>query len=145
MARTTLRQHHQMFLEMGLSSFEPDVLPLVRFPMWLAEGALRQRLEYADKLQEPSVLLVDSLADDLRAALALACRIKENYVQLTVPEPDIGWSLPLESDDKFDASICSALHFFFRLLYFRLKSTPYFKEVDAVSYTHLTLPTKRIV
>ena len=132
MARTTLRQHHQMFLEMGLSSFEPDVLPLVRFPMWLAEGALRQRLEYADKLQEPSVLLVDSLADDLRAALALACRIKENYVQLTVPEPDIGWSLPLESDDKFDASICSALHFFFRLLYFRLKSTPYFKEVDVL-------------
>ena len=130
MARETLREYHHMFCDMNLLSLEPDVMPLVRFPMWLAEGALRQRLEYADKLSEPSVVLVESLAEDLRSVLALACRIKKSYVQLTVPEPDIGWNLPVESDEKFDASICSALHFFFRLLLFRLKSTPYFKEVD---------------
>ena len=128
----TLRTHHALLEKIGLPSFEPHVLPLVRFPMWLAEAALRQRLEYADKLREPSVLLVDSLADDLRAALALACRIKSQYMQLTVPEPDIGWSLPLKSDDSFDAAVCSALHFFFRLLHFRLKSAPFFKEVDVI-------------
>lgn len=132
MAHEALRSHHTMFADMRLPSFEPHVLPLVRFPMWLAEAALRQRLEYADKLQEPSVLLVDSLADDLRAALALACRIKAQYMQLTVPEPEIGWHLPLKSDDSFDTAVCSALHFFFRLLHFRLKSAPFFKEVDVI-------------
>ncbi|WFD24872.1 mitogen-activated protein kinase kinase kinase [Malassezia equina] len=132
MAHETLRTHHTQLKEMGLPSFEPHVLPLVRFPMWLAEAALRQRLDYADKLQEPSVLLVDSLADDLRAALALSCRIKAQYMQLTVPEPEIGWSLPLKSDDSFDTAVCSALHFFFRLLHFRLKSAPFFKEVDVI-------------
>ncbi|WFD21295.1 mitogen-activated protein kinase kinase kinase [Malassezia caprae] len=132
MTHETLRTHYTQLEQIGLPSFEPHVLPLVCFPMWLAEAALRQRLEYADKLREPSVLLVDSLADDLRAALALACRIKAQYMQLTVPEPDIGWNLPLKSDDSFDAAVCSALHFFFRLLHFRLKSAPFFKEVDVI-------------
>lgn len=132
MTHETLRTHYTQLEHIGLPSFEPHVLPLVRFPMWLAEAALRQRLEYADKLREPSVLLVNSLAEDLRAALALACRIKAQYMQLTVPEPDIGWSLPLKSDDSFDTAVCSALHFFFRLLHFRLKSAPFFKEVDVL-------------
>lgn len=132
LARDALRDHHDMFSQLHLPSLESDTLPLVRFPMWLAEGALRQRLEYADKLKEPSILLVDSLADDLRSVLALACRIKDTYTLLTIPEPEIGWNLPLESDDSFDATICSALHFFFRLLHFRLKSVPYFKELDVL-------------
>ena len=130
--RVTLRLYHSEFAEMHLPSFEPDVLPLVRFPMWLAEGALRQRLEYADKLREPSVLLVESLADDLRGAIALACRIKRDYTQLTVPEPESGWTIPLESDERFDAAVCRALHFFFQLLHFRLKSAYYFKEIDVL-------------
>lgn len=132
MTRATLREHHTTMRSMCLPSLEPDVLPLVRFPMWLAEGALRQRLEYADKLKEPSLLLVESLSDDLRTVLAMACRIKAQYMQLTVSEPEIGWNLPLEVDSSFDSTVCSALHFFFRLLHFRLKSAPYFKEVDVL-------------
>ena len=129
-AKEAMAIYHSAFCAMRLPSFEPDVLPLIKFPMWLAEGALRQRLEYADKLKEPSVLLVESLSDDLRTAIALACRIKLQYSEATVSDPERGWDLPLQSDDAFDATVCSALVFFFRLLHFRLKSVAYFKEVD---------------
>ena len=129
-ARETTALYHTAFRAMRLPSFEPDVLPLIKFPMWLAEGALRQRLAYADKLKEPSVLLVESLSEDLRTAIALACRIKLQYAEATVSDPERGWDLPLQSDDAFDATVCSALVFFFRLLHFRLKSVAYFKEVD---------------
>ncbi|WFD01137.1 mitogen-activated protein kinase kinase kinase [Malassezia yamatoensis] len=129
-AKEAMAKYHSQFHAMRLPSFEPDVLPLIRFPMWLAEGALRQRLEYADKLKEPSVLLVDSLSDDLRTAIALACRLKEQYSETTVSDPERGWDLPLETEETFNATVCSALLFFFRLLHFRLKSVTFFKEVD---------------
>ncbi|PKI82645.1 mitogen-activated protein kinase kinase kinase [Malassezia vespertilionis] len=129
-ANGTLRAFHTQFEAMQLPSFERDVLPLIQFPMWLAKGALQQRLEYSDKLREPSLLLVESLSDDLRATIALACRMKKQYMCNTVPEQYRGWDLPLESDDAFDATVCSALHFFFRLLHFRLKSNMQSKEID---------------
>ncbi|WFD37181.1 mitogen-activated protein kinase kinase kinase [Malassezia japonica] len=129
-AKDAMAEHHAAFRKMRLPSFEPDVLPLVHFPMWLAEGALRQRLEYADKLKEPSVVLVESLSEDLRTAIALACRIKLQYTETTVSDPEHGWDLPIQADDAFDSTVCSALVFFFRLLHFRLKSAIYFKEVD---------------
>ncbi|WFD34215.1 mitogen-activated protein kinase kinase kinase [Malassezia cuniculi] len=131
-AKDTLRTFHSAFQTMALPSFDEVLTKLVLFPVWLAEGAIRLRLDYADKLHEPSVLLVESLFDDLRAAIALACRIKLQYTRLTVPDPDNGWDLPVNSSETFDEVLCSALLFFFKLLRFRLRSAPSFRMSDII-------------
>ena len=131
-AKATLRTFHHAFRNMALPSFDEVLTKLVDFPVWLVEGAIRQRLDYADKLHEPSVLLVESLFDDLRAAIALACRIKLQYTRLTVPDPENGWDLPITSNETFDTVLSSAIVFFFRLLRFRLRSAPAFRMSDII-------------
>ena len=131
-AKDTLRMYHSEFEAMALPSLERDVTKLVQFPIWLVKGALRQRLDYADKLREPNPLLVESLFDDLRAAIALACRVKLQYARIAVPDVDHGWDLDLGHDEAFDSVLCSALVFYFRLLHFRLKGALYFKETEIV-------------
>lgn len=129
-AKRTILVHHRAFAAMDLPSFEPELVQLVNFPTRLMEGALKLRLDYAGKLKEPSVLIVDSLTDDLRAALALACRIKLQYTETMVPIPEDGWDLPPCIDDGYDAVLRDALRFFFRLLNFKLKGSVYFKETE---------------
>lgn len=131
-AKETLRTFHDAFCVMALPPFDDVLTRLIMFPLWLVEGALRQRLDYADKLHEPSVLIVESLFDDLRAAIALACRIKLQYTRIIVPDPEHGWDLPIGSDESFDAVLCSALVFFFRLLRLRLRSAPAFRVSDII-------------
>lgn len=140
-AKATILSHHQAFSSMALPSFEPELVQLVNFPTRLMEGALKLRLDYAGKLKEPSVLIVDSLTDDLRAALALACRIKLQYSSTMVPDPTNGWELPPCIGEGYDAVLRDALRFFFRLLNFRLKGGVFFKETEILEPEWLFLST----
>ena len=140
-AKATILTHHEAFSSMALPSFEPELVQLVNFPTRLMEGALKLRLDYAGKLKEPSVLIVDSLTDDLRAALALACRIKLQYSSTMVPDPRNGWELPPCIGEGYDAVLRDALRFFFRLLNFRLKGGVFFKETEILEPEWLFLST----
>lgn len=122
--------HHSAFSEMALPSFEPELVQLINFPTRLMEGALRVRLDYVGKLQDPSVLIVDSLIDDLRAAIALACRIKLQYTAMMVPQPERGWDLTPCIGTNYDAVLREALQYFFDLLNYKLKGSLYFKETE---------------
>ena len=140
-AKEAIRQHHVAFAEMELPSFEPELVQLIGFPASLMEGALALRLDYAGKLKDPSILIVDSLTDDIRSALALACRVKLQYNAIMVPDPDNGWELPPSLDDGYDAVLRDALRFFFRLLNFKLKGSVFFKETEILEPEWLFLST----
>ncbi len=140
-AKEAIKQQHVAFADLALPSFEPELVQLIRFPPKLMEGALTLRLDYASKLKEPSVLIVDSLTDDVRSALALACRVKLQYNAVMVPDPDNGWDLPHSLDDTYDAVLRDALRFFFRLLNFKLKGSVFFKETEILEPEWLFLST----
>ena len=140
-AREAIKTHHAAFGEMNLPSFEPELVQLIGFPPSLMEGALTLRLDYAGKLKDPSVLIVDSLTDDIRSALALACRVKLKYIAIMVPDPENGWELPQSLDDGYDAVLRDALRFFFRLLNFKLKGSVFFKETEILEPEWLFLST----
>ncbi|KDN44713.1 hypothetical protein K437DRAFT_256955 [Tilletiaria anomala UBC 951] len=140
-ARKAIKSHHIAFGEMDLPSFEPELVQLIGFPASLMEGALTLRLDYAGKLKEPSVLIVDSLTDDIRSALALACKVKLQYQSIMVPDPDNGWDLPQSLDDGYDAVLRDALRFFFRLLNSKLKGSVFFKETEILEPEWLFLST----
>ncbi len=129
-AKETILKFHKEFDRMALPSFEPELVTLISFPTRLMQGALRLRLDYAGKLAEPSVLIVDSLTDDLRTALAMACRVKLHYTGIIVADPERGWNLDSCIAEGYDDVLRSALKFFFKLLRLKLKASVYFKETE---------------
>lgn len=129
-AKETILKYHKEFKRMALPPFEPELITLISFPTRLMQGALRLRLDYAGKLAEPSVLIVDSLTDDLRTALAMACRVKLHYTSIIVADPERGWDLSPCIAEGYDDVLRSALKFFFKLLRLKLKASVYFKETE---------------
>lgn len=129
-ARDTTKTFHEAFARLDLPPFTPELVQLISFPMRLMEGALRLRLDYAGKIKEPSLLIVDSLTDDLRSALDVAIRTKRTYLSTMVPEPSKGWNLPPVIDASYDEILRDALRFFFRLISFKLKGSIFFKETE---------------
>lgn len=129
-AKDAIARDHQSYSSMRLPSFEPELVKLINFPTRLMEAALQARLDYVSKLNDPNVFIVDSLIEDLRAAIALACRIKLEYSKMIVPDPSNGWDLPSCIGDSYDEVLREALRYFFKLLNYKLKGSLFFKETE---------------
>ncbi|KAH9081832.1 kinase [Lactarius deliciosus] len=105
--------------QMNLPSFERELVPLISFPTQLALASLRVRLDYAQKLKEPAIIIIDQMIDDLKLNIGIACN----------------WNLPPCISDNYDSVVLEALSFFFKLIHWKLKSGAkdiYFKETDLI-------------
>ncbi|EMD41646.1 hypothetical protein CERSUDRAFT_110222 [Gelatoporia subvermispora B] len=124
-----------MFREMNLPSFEKELVPLVSFLTNLAQAVLRVRLDYAQNLKNPDVLIIDQMTDDLKLKIGLACTLKRQYEAFLIPDPGGNWKLPPCISADYDSVILEALTFFFKLIHWKLKSGAkgmYFKETDVI-------------
>ncbi|TFY63246.1 hypothetical protein EVJ58_g3363 [Rhodofomes roseus] len=124
-----------MFREMNLPSFETELVPLVSFLTNLAQAVLRVRLDYAQKLKNPDVLIIDQMTEDLKVKIGFACTLKRQYEAFLIPDPGGNWKLPPCISDDYDSVILEALTFFFKLIHWKLKSGTkgiYFKETDVI-------------
>ncbi|THH21009.1 hypothetical protein EW146_g466 [Bondarzewia mesenterica] len=123
------------FKKMGLPTFERELIPLISFPTQLAQASLRVRLEYAQKLKDPEVLIIDQMTDDLKLNIGIACTLKRQYEAFLSPDPNGNWALPPCISEDYDSSVLEALTFLFRLIHWKLKSGArdiYFKETDVL-------------
>jgi mitogen-activated protein kinase kinase kinase len=121
------------FSTMNLPTFEAELVPLISFPTRLVQAILRVRLDYAAKLRDPEVLIIDQIAEDLRVNIGLACTLKRQYEAFLAPDPGGNWNLPNCIADDYDGVVRDALTFFFELVHLKLKSgtkSIYFKETD---------------
>ncbi|KAI0702419.1 kinase [Cytidiella melzeri] len=124
-----------MFRKMNLPSFEQELVPLVSFLTNLAQAVLRVRLDYAQRLKNPDILIIEQMADDLKVKIGFACTLKRQYEAFLVPDPGGNWRLPPCISEDYDAVILEALTFFFKLTHWKLKSPTkgvYFKETDVI-------------
>lgn len=124
-----------MFQRMNLPSFEQELVPLVSFLTNLAQAVLRVRLDYAQRLKNPDILIIDQMTDDLKVKIGFACTLKRQYEAFLVPDPGGNWKLPPCISVDYDAVILEALTFFFKLIHWKLKSGTkgfYFKETDVI-------------
>ncbi|KAF5355770.1 hypothetical protein D9756_004047 [Leucocoprinus leucothites] len=129
-AQVKLAKH---FKEMNLPAFENDLVPLISFPTKLAQASLRYRLDYVEKLNDPDILIIDQMTDDLKISIGLACTLKRQYEAFLNPDPSSSWSIPNCISEDYDATILEALSAFFKLMHWKLKSGSraiYFKETD---------------
>lgn len=124
-----------MFHAMNLPPFEQELVPLVSFLTNLAQAVLQVRLEYAQKLKSPDILILDQLIDDLKVKIGFACTLKRQYEAFLVPDPGGNWKLPPCISEDYDLVILAALKFFFKLIHWKLKSGAkglHFKETDFI-------------
>ncbi|KAH9937397.1 kinase [Fomitopsis serialis] len=98
-----------MFREMNLPSFEKELVPLVSFLTNLAQAVLRVRLDYAQKLKNPDVLIIDQMTEDLKVKIGFACTLKRQYEAFLIPDPGGNWKLPPCISDDYDSVILEAL------------------------------------
>jgi mitogen-activated protein kinase kinase kinase len=124
-----------LFGEMNLPTFERELVPLISFPTKLVQACLKLRLDYVQKLQDPDVLIIDQMTEDLTLNIGLACTLKRQYEVFLIPDPGGKWNLPQCISGDYDATILEALKIFFRLIHWKLKSgvkAIYFKETDVL-------------
>ncbi|CAO3622761.1 unnamed protein product [Cunninghamella echinulata] len=119
-AKQTMIANSKHFKEMNLPSLTTQLHQLVKFPTSLVVEALKQRLEYKDRMSEPPKQMVDAMMEDNRGLLALACRVKHQYEELT--QPMLGWQpqhdMFLERD--YDAVLMESVRFYFKLISWKL-------------------------
>jgi mitogen-activated protein kinase kinase kinase len=121
--------------KMNLPSFERELVPLISFPTQLALASLRVRLDYAQKLKDPAIIIIDQMIDDLKLNIGIACTLKRQYEAFLSPDPGGNWNLPPCISDNYDTVVLDALSFFFKLIHWKLKSGAkdiYFKETDLI-------------
>lgn len=121
--------------KMNLPSFERELVPLISFPTQLALASLRVRLDYAQKLKDPAIIIIDQMIDDLKLNIGIACTLKRQYEAFLSPDPGGNWNLPPCISDNYDSVVLDALSFFFKLIHWKLKSGAkdiYFKETDLI-------------
>ncbi|KAF9921262.1 Suppressor of Sensor Kinase (SLN1) [Linnemannia zychae] len=117
--KATMVQNAVAFASMGLVPTMSELQRLVRFPSALMQECLRLRLEYADRVQVPTLLNVDQMLDDFKTSLFLACQIKYDYEALENQED--GWYLEPCIDSEYEKVMKLSLQFYFKLLSWKVE------------------------
>ncbi|KAJ7124737.1 hypothetical protein C8R43DRAFT_1030583 [Mycena crocata] len=134
-ARSSQLDLASLFKELNLPTFEHELVPLISFPTQLSQAGLHLRLEYVKNLQDPEVIIIDQMTEDLKISIGLACLMKRQYEAFLEPDPDGNWNLPRCISDDYDATILDSMKVFFKLIHWKLKSGAkgiYFKETDVL-------------
>jgi mitogen-activated protein kinase kinase kinase len=122
-AKATLIENAQAFAERHLPPYIEELLTLINFPSRLIQEIISMRLNYARKMKEStqsSVMIIDQMIDQFQILMQLACRIKQEYLGVSQPEP--GWDLPPCIDEAFDSVVVDALKFYFKMLNWKLSA-----------------------
>ncbi|KAJ7102342.1 hypothetical protein B0H15DRAFT_943268 [Mycena belliarum] len=134
-ARNSQMALASVFKEMNLPTFEHEFVPLISFPTQLSQAGLRLRLEYVQNLQDPELIIIDQMTEDLKISIGLACLMKRQYEAFLEPDPNGNWNLPRCISEDYDLTILDSMKVFFKLIHWKLKSGArgiYFKETDVL-------------
>ena len=121
--------------QMNLPTFENELVPLISFPTKLAQAGLCVILNHVQKLNDPDVMIIDQVTEDLKLNIGLACTLKRQYEAFLAPAPCGNWNLPQCISEDYDATILDALLMLFQLIHWKLKNYAngiYFKETDVL-------------
>ncbi|KAK7064579.1 kinase domain-containing protein [Favolaschia claudopus] len=134
-AREKQLKYASILKEMNLPTFETELVPLISFPTQLSQAALQLRLEYVKNLEDPEVMIIDQMIEDLKISIGLACLMKRQYEAFLEADPNGNWNLPRCISEDYDSTILDSMKGFFKLIHWKLKSGAkgiYFKETDVL-------------
>jgi mitogen-activated protein kinase kinase kinase len=131
-AKETMIANAKAYADKHLPSYIEELLTLIAFPSRLVQEIIRIRLQYAERIKDPTqqgVLMAETMLPQFRILFTLAVKVKEKYLEVSQPEP--GWDLPPCIDENFDQVVLNAIQFYFKMLTWQMsagKNT--FKEAE---------------
>lgn len=123
------------FIALNLPRFEEELVQLISFPTKLIKASLQMRLHSARRVKDPNLMVLETMTEDFRLAIALACTLKREYELQMEEDRDGHWKLPPCIPPLYDSVLLESVLLFFKLLHWRLKSGTkaiYFKETDVL-------------
>ncbi|CAK9441225.1 uncharacterized protein LODBEIA_P50940 [Lodderomyces beijingensis] len=90
-----------MFEIMKLPDYLHDLIQICIVPMKLIKEIIIVRLGYAVKLQNPTLMMIDQMLEDVKSYITIALEVKSGIQQYKKPDPANNWML----GDLFDAEI----------------------------------------
>jgi mitogen-activated protein kinase kinase kinase len=134
-AREIIINHSPMFRILNLPLFEDELVQLISFPTKLIKASLQARLLSARRVKDPNLMVLETMTEDFRLAIALACTLKREYEAQVEEDSGGHWKLPPCIPAHYDSVLLESVLLFFKLLHWRLKSGTkaiYFKETDVL-------------
>ncbi|KAI7883718.1 hypothetical protein K492DRAFT_175043 [Lichtheimia hyalospora FSU 10163] len=121
-SKETIVTNHALFMEMNLPSFMSRLRELATFPTLLIQEALKLRLTYKELTHDENgpKTVIDTMVEDYRSLLTLACRVKLQYEELASPAP--GWDLMGETKFMDTVVLHDSVRLYFKMIAWRLKS-----------------------
>jgi mitogen-activated protein kinase kinase kinase len=116
---------------MQLPSLRSELHELLTFPTKLMQASLRVQLDYANRVRDMDILLIDQMMEDFKVSINEACSRKAEYRHLLK-----GASLLDDCiSEDYDSVVLEAVTTFFGLLHRKLKSGAgskgsYFRETE---------------
>ena len=101
--------------EMRLVYSNEELSCLLLFPIKLIKEIIILRIEYAKKLQNPTMMMVDQMVDDFTAYIRLAVQLKA-----TLMDYYLDWPFATDIDEGFDKSVVDAIHYLFVLVQLKI-------------------------
>ncbi|CEP61113.1 uncharacterized protein LALA0_S02e07008g [Lachancea lanzarotensis] len=116
--------------QMNLPLLHKSLEILLMFPFRLVKEIILIRLDYAKKLNNPTMMMIDQMIDDFSSYIRLSVQIKHTVVVYCSD-----WNFSTQIDADFDDTVTEAIVYLFKLLHLKLidsarKSFKTFKEPD---------------
>lgn len=114
-AKVSFMNNLKIYKGMGLPFLKKQLTILLLFPMKLVKEIILLRLDYARKLQNPTMMMIDQMIDDFSSYIKLSVQIKH-----TVEIYCADWLFDISLDNKFDETVNEAIKYLFKLLHLKL-------------------------
>lgn len=123
-------KYRNILSELNLEYSSEDLELLIMFPMRLVIQIIRIRLAYAQKLQNPTMMMIDQMIDDFSSYIKLSVQLKYTVAVYTQD-----WPFTVDIDPCFNGMVIEAIKYLFTLLHLKLidctkRSFKTFKEAD---------------
>lgn len=107
--------NRELLKEMNLIYSNDELSSLLLFPIKLIKAVILLRIEYAKKLQNPTMMMIDQMIDDFTSYIRLSVQLKA-----TLMEYSIGWPFPIELEPEFDKTVVEAIHYLYILVQLKI-------------------------
>ncbi|SCW00310.1 LAFE_0C01332g1_1 [Lachancea fermentati] len=119
-----------VFEKMNVPLLNKELEILLMFPLKLVQEIIKIRLDYARKLKNPTMMMIDQMIDDFSSYIRISVQIKHTVVVYCSD-----WNFGKQIESSFDDMVNEAIRYLFKLLHLKLldsarKSFKTFKEPD---------------
>lgn len=107
---------HVFVEDLGLPLLHQGLEPVLGFPMKLLRQTIQLRLDYARKLVNPTMVIVDQTIQQFEIYMKLGLYVIGEYMDLTRPVLDKGWSFSRQDANSLNDVLLECITLYLELL-----------------------------